>query len=68
MLNHLKQQVTALETEKSTYIYQIGELHKRHKKEIENYERELEDVKQQKLQMEERLSRVEQTEDAIIKL
>lgn len=64
----LKYDLTNSETEKETYVFQIGEIKKKNRRDMERLEQELHDRKEKQHSMEEKLSRVEQIEDAIIKL
>lgn len=64
----LKYELTNAETEKETYVFQIGEIKKKNRRDLERLEQELVERKEKQRSMEEKLSRVEQVEDAIIKL
>lgn len=67
-IDTLKYELTNSETEKETYVFQIGEIKKKNRRDLERLEQELQERKEKQLSMEEKLSRVEQIEDAIIKL
>jgi hypothetical protein len=67
-LDALKRKITELETEKETYVYQIGEVRKQSKRDMERAEKDLAETREKNYEMSEKLSRVEQIEDAIIKL
>ncbi|KAG2381898.1 hypothetical protein C9374_005690 [Naegleria lovaniensis] len=67
-IDSLKYELTNSETEKETYVFQIGEIKKKNRRDLERLEQELQERKEKQLSMEEKLSRVEQIEDAIIKL
>src|SRR3989338_230832 len=61
----LKYELTNSETEKETYVFQIGEIKKKNRRDTERLEQELHDRKEKQHSMEEKLSRVEQIEDGI---
>lgn len=64
----LKKRITELNTLNQTYVYQISALENQHKKELEECKNELISQRRANKEMEKKVSRVDEVENAIVKL
>ncbi len=67
-ISEIGNKIAELETEKDTYVFQLGETKKRYARDVQRLEEELASTNESSNDMEERLSRVHQIEEGIIRL